>query len=160
MIVRRFLAWAQNAPAAARAKGAGALARAWLYSDLSPDDRREALVAMTALLDDSAIAVRQALSEVLANHSQAPRHIVSMLAVDHADVALPVLAHSPLLSDAELIDCATIGDTFCQCAIASRSARSSNRCRAPPSSPGKSGRPRSARDSRNRHADVSRFSAP
>ena len=124
MIVRRFLAWAQNAPAAARAEGAGALARAWLYSDLSPDDRREALVAMTALLDDSAIAVRQALSEVLANHSQAPRHIVSMLAADHADVALPVLAHSPLLSDAELIDCATIGDTFCQCAIASRSGLS------------------------------------
>ena len=120
MIVRRFLAWAQNAPAAARAEGAGALARAWLYSDLSPEDRREAIVALTSLLDDSAIAVRRALSDVLAAHPQAPRHIVSMLAADHSDVALPVLARSPLLSDAELIDCATIGDILCQCAVASR----------------------------------------
>ena len=130
MIVRRFLAWAQNAPASARAEGAGALARAWLYSDLSDQDRREVLVALTALLDDSAIIVRQALAEVFAASEHAPRHVVSLLAADQAEVALPVLARSPLLSQAELIDCAAIGEVLAQCAIASRSDLSAGVCAA------------------------------
>jgi uncharacterized protein (DUF2336 family) len=120
MIVRRFLAWAQNAPASARAQGAGALARAWLYSDLSEEDRRQVLVALTSLLDDSSVAVRQAMAEVFASTPHAPRHIVSLLAADQAEVALPVLARSPLLSDAELIDCAAVGEAMSQCAVAAR----------------------------------------
>ena len=38
MIVRHFLQWVRTAPAAERADATGALARAYLYSDLSPDD--------------------------------------------------------------------------------------------------------------------------
>ena len=51
-IVRRFLAWAQSADADARAQGASALARAYLYSELTAPLRAEAALAMTALLDD------------------------------------------------------------------------------------------------------------
>jgi uncharacterized protein (DUF2336 family) len=130
MIVRKFLTWAQNSPPAARAEGAGALARAWLYSDLSGEQRREVLVALTALIDDSAVAVRQALSTVFASTPHAPRHIVSMLAADQAEVALPVLARSPLLSDAELIDCAALGQPMAQCAVASRAPLSPPVCAA------------------------------
>ena len=39
MIVQRFLSWVQNAPAGARAEATGALARAWLHSDLGDRDR-------------------------------------------------------------------------------------------------------------------------
>ena len=39
MIVRQFLHWVRTAPAAERSDATTALARAYLYSDLSPDDR-------------------------------------------------------------------------------------------------------------------------
>jgi uncharacterized protein (DUF2336 family) len=42
MIVRQFLHWARTAPAGERAEATGALARAYLYSDLSDDDRTAA----------------------------------------------------------------------------------------------------------------------
>ncbi|HZD90820.1 MAG TPA: hypothetical protein VE224_12010 [Pseudolabrys sp.] len=39
MIVRQFLQWVRSAPAGERAEATSALARAYLHSDLSPDDR-------------------------------------------------------------------------------------------------------------------------
>jgi uncharacterized protein (DUF2336 family) len=42
LIVRQFLQWQRTAPAAERAEASGALARAYLYSDLSADDRAAA----------------------------------------------------------------------------------------------------------------------
>jgi uncharacterized protein (DUF2336 family) len=120
MIVRRFLAWAETAPAASRAQGAGALARAFLTADLVPSDRREAERALTRLLDDPSPLVRRALAESFASAGDAPRHIVVVLANDQSDVAAPILSLSPLLNDAELIDCAAIGDAFAQAAIALR----------------------------------------
>ena len=65
MIVRSFLSWAQTASAAQRAEGAGALARAYLYSDLDPAARRDAEIALTSLLDDPSPLVRRALRLVL-----------------------------------------------------------------------------------------------
>src|SRR2546423_1117772 len=39
MIVRQFINWIRTAPAGERAEATRALARAWLISDLSHDDR-------------------------------------------------------------------------------------------------------------------------
>ena len=39
MIVRQFISWIRTAPAGERAEATRALARAWLISDLSEDDR-------------------------------------------------------------------------------------------------------------------------
>ena len=119
-IVRRFLAWAQRADAFDRAEAASALARAYLHSDLAPPVRAEAVVAMTALLDDPSVVVRRALAEALASASEAPRHLALALANDQSEVAAAVLARSPVLTDAELVDCAAIGDVVAQCAIARR----------------------------------------
>ena len=58
MIVRQFLQWVRTAPAAERAEATSALARAYLYSDLSPDDRAAAEGAMIMLLDDPSPLVR------------------------------------------------------------------------------------------------------
>jgi len=120
MIVRKFMQWAATASSAERAEGAGSLARAYLYAEFGAQDRREAEVALTALLDDPAPSVRKALSEAFASAAEAPVAIVVALANDQSDVAAPVLSRSPLLGDGELIDCAAIGDAFAQAAIALR----------------------------------------
>ena len=120
MIVRQFLLWAQTAPAGQRAEAAGALARAYLYSDFSPEDRWEAETAMTALLDDPSPLVRRALAEAFANAKDAPRHLVVALANDQDDVAALVLSRSPVLSDADLVDCAALGGELARTAIALR----------------------------------------
>src|SRR5258708_4848484 len=46
MIVRQFLHWVRTAPAGERAEATGALARAFLYSDLSPEDRAAVAAAI------------------------------------------------------------------------------------------------------------------
>jgi len=53
MIIRRFLLWAQSASPGQRAEAVSALARSFLYSELSPEERWEAETAMTAMLDDA-----------------------------------------------------------------------------------------------------------
>jgi uncharacterized protein (DUF2336 family) len=78
MIVQRFLAWVQTAPVGARAEATSALARAYLYSDLTDRDRADAEAALTSMLDDPSPLVRRALAEVGA------REAVISLAVNPA----------------------------------------------------------------------------
>jgi uncharacterized protein (DUF2336 family) len=130
MIVRNFLSWAQTANAAQRADGAGALARAYLYAQMEPQERRESEIALTSLLDDPSPLVRRALADNFASAVDAPHAIVSALANDQSDIAAPVLSRSPLLTEAELIDCAAIGDAFAQSAIALRARVPAGVCAA------------------------------
>ena len=120
MIIRQFLQWARTACAADRAEGAGALARAFLYSDLSAQDRSAAETALTSLVDDPSPLVRRSLAEALASAADAPPHIISALANDQSGVSALVLGRSPLLGEAELVDCAAVGDAYAQAAIALR----------------------------------------
>ena len=119
-IVRRFLAWAQSADADSRAEGASALARAYLYADLTASLRAEAALAMTALLDDSSVLVRRALALALCRASDAPRAVVLALAADEPEAAAPMLQHSPVLTETDLVDCAAAGDVVVQTALAHR----------------------------------------
>jgi uncharacterized protein (DUF2336 family) len=120
MLVRKFMLWVDQASAAERAEGAGALARAYLYADFTETEKREAEVALYSLLDDSSPIVRKSLAEAFASAIDAPHAIVLALANDQSAISSIVLGRSPLLSDAELIDCAAIGDAFAQAAIALR----------------------------------------
>jgi uncharacterized protein (DUF2336 family) len=120
MIVRQFISWIRHAPAGERAEATRALARAWLISDLSADDRDAAEGALLLMLDDSAAQVRQAMAEVFAATPHAPATIVRALAADQASVAVPVLEFSPLLFDADLVDIVATGDNAVQCAVARR----------------------------------------
>jgi len=120
MIVRQFLLWARTAPPGHRAEAVGALARAFLYSDLKPEERREAETALTAMLDDPSPLVRRALAEPFANATEAPRHLVVALANDQSEIAALILSRSPVLTDADLIDAAALGDEPVQAAIAQR----------------------------------------
>src|SRR5262249_10524596 len=120
MIVRQFLQWVRQAPPGERAEATSALARAYLYSDLSADDLAAAEGAMIMLLDDPSPLVRRTLAEVFASSQMAPRVVVQALAADQTDVALPVLERSPLLLDDDLVDLIATGHADVQIAIAGR----------------------------------------
>jgi uncharacterized protein (DUF2336 family) len=122
MIVRHFLQWVRSAPAGERAEATSALARAFLYSDLTPDDLGAAEGAMLMLLDDPSPLVRRALADALAASPDAPPAIIFALAADQPSIAAPVLALSPLFVDADLIDAVAAGAPAVQTAIASRAA--------------------------------------
>ena len=122
MIVRHFLDWIRRAPAGQRAEATSALARAYLYSDLSVDDAAAAEGAMLMLLDDPSPLVRRALADALAASPSAPPAIVLALAADQPQIAAPVLALSPLFIDADLVDAVATGVGAVQTAIASRAA--------------------------------------
>jgi uncharacterized protein (DUF2336 family) len=120
MIVSQFQSWAETASPPSRADGVSALARALLYSDLTQEQSRATIRALTAFLDDPSALVRRALADALASAAEAPHHIILALAEDQPSIAAIVLSRSPVLSDAELIDFAANGDTPTQCAIAVR----------------------------------------
>jgi uncharacterized protein (DUF2336 family) len=120
MIVRQFLQWLRNAPPGERADATSALARAYLHSDLSADDLAAAEGAMIMLLDDPSPLVRRALADVFASSQKAPPVVVHALATDQPEIAVPVLEHSPLLFDADLVDIVATGHPEAQAAIAAR----------------------------------------
>lgn len=120
MIVRHFIGWVRTAPASERAEATRSLARAWLLSDLSADDSAAAEGALLMMLDDASPLVRQAMAEVFARSADAPAAIVQALAQDQASIALPILEHSPLLLDADLVDLVATGSCDVQRAVARR----------------------------------------
>jgi uncharacterized protein (DUF2336 family) len=122
MIVRQFLQWIRHAPPGERAEATSALARAYLHSELSNDDLAAAEGAMIMLLDDPSPLVRCALAEAFAYSENAPPVVVHALAVDQPEIAMPVLAHSPLLLEDDLVDLVATGHPEAQVAIAGRAA--------------------------------------
>ena len=120
MIVRHFLHWVRTAEAAERAEATSALARAYLYSELSDSDRIAAEGAMIMLLDDPSPLVRRALADALGSSADAPAAVMHALLNDQSDIAAIVLERSPTLLDSDLVDSIAIGDAAMQSAIARR----------------------------------------
>jgi uncharacterized protein (DUF2336 family) len=130
MIVHKFLAWAETAPTGRRAEGANLLARAYLHSPIDAETRSAMEAVLTLLLDDPAPEVRLALADALGASPRAPRHVIIALANDHDDIARLVLARSPVLIDAELVDIAAAAEEPLQMAVALRPRVSSLVCAA------------------------------
>jgi uncharacterized protein (DUF2336 family) len=120
MVVSHFLKWIYTARVGERAAAAAALARAYIDRDLPFEDRCAAEAALTLLLDDPSAKVRMAMAEVLAMSRHAPLQIIGALASDQPEVATLVLARSPLLTDADLIDRVASGQKATQTLIAGR----------------------------------------
>lgn len=120
MIVAKFLSWMDTAPVERRAEATSALARAYLYSEMDASEKEAAETALTILLDDPAPMVRESLSQALAASPHAPRQVVLSLIQDIDAVAVPVVACSPVLLDAELVDMVAERSVAIQIAIASR----------------------------------------
>ncbi|MCJ2085309.1 DUF2336 domain-containing protein [Methylobacterium sp. E-005] len=120
MIIREFLTRTQNASAAQRAEAAAILGRAYLYGDLPADEAWEAKTALLTLLDDPSPVVRRALAETCAASARTPRPLVVALSCDVPEVARLILARSPVLTDADLVDAAALGDEATRAVIAAR----------------------------------------
>lgn len=120
MIVRHFLRWVQTAAPGERAEATSALARAYLYSDLSGEDRLAAEAAMIVLLDDSSPLVRRALADALSGSANAPHGVILALAQDQPEIAAIVAGQSPVLAEADLVDLVGAREENVQCAIAAR----------------------------------------
>jgi uncharacterized protein (DUF2336 family) len=122
MIVRHFLHWMNAAPAAERGDASAALARAYLYSDMSADDRAAAEGALIMLLDDPSPVVQGELARALAFSDEAPPAVILGLAGDQPEIASWVLEHSPLLLDTDLVELIAAGAATAQLAIAKRTS--------------------------------------
>jgi uncharacterized protein (DUF2336 family) len=121
MVVAQFLRWIDTAKVSERAAAAAALARAYLRTDVSFEDRCAAEAALTLLLDDPSWKVRYSIAEALSLSHRAPAQVIAALAADQPNVAEIVLARSPVLGDSDLIDRIASGDEKVQVAIAMRS---------------------------------------
>lgn len=75
---------------------------------------------MTMLLDDPSPLVRAALADALAFSPDAPASVVYALAAEQPQISSPVLQHSPLLIDADLVDAVATQGSSAQEAIARR----------------------------------------
>lgn len=120
MLVTSFLAWIENAGPQERAEATDMLAHAYLERTLGEESPEAAEAALTLVLDDPAKIVRRALAGTFADHWSAPRHIVLALAADHPDVAAPLLARSPVLQEADLVDLASHSEPKALVAMALR----------------------------------------
>jgi uncharacterized protein (DUF2336 family) len=120
MAIQEILTWLPAAPPAALAEEAGKLVHDYLYGSLSETEREDARRALILLVNHAPPAVRRALAEGLACAENAPHYLVHTLANDSSDIASIVLARSPVLSAAELVDCVATADAFAQSAIAHR----------------------------------------
>jgi uncharacterized protein (DUF2336 family) len=83
-------------------------------------EREHARHALTLLAGHASPLVRRALATTVASATNAPHCVVHALASDCSDVAAIILARSPLLSSAELVECAATADSIAQTAIALR----------------------------------------
>jgi uncharacterized protein (DUF2336 family) len=120
MILHQLIQWLRTASAGDRADTASSLARTYLYSDSSPEDKASAEAALLMLLDDPSPLVRKGIAEVFAASQAAPPAIVRALADDQPEIAAPILEHSPLLVDGDLVDQVATGSARVQVAIAKR----------------------------------------
>ncbi|MGE6785895.1 DUF2336 domain-containing protein [Ensifer adhaerens] len=120
MIIQAFLRWVETARTGERMRAASALARAYVDAQLNGLDRRAAEMAMTFLLDDPSPKVRHALAEALCGCSSVPRAIILGLAADQPEIAYPIVSHSPVLTDGDLVDLAARGTLETRALIAAR----------------------------------------
>ncbi|MGX1496491.1 uncharacterized protein (DUF2336 family) [Labrenzia sp. MBR-25] len=111
-------------------RAAQEFAERYLAAEPGSQEQISMAAALTILLDDPSRAVRKAIASLLASSTYAPGHVVRCLASDVDEVALPVLKHSPILTEVELVDLLAEGSDAVQCAIASREGLPASVCAA------------------------------
>ncbi len=90
------------------------------YGGLSAEESALADDILRLMAQDAALKVRAAFAEIVGSVPDIPKDVVLSLADDFERVALPVLRHSPVLSEQELIDLVRRGSPQKQKAIAER----------------------------------------
>ena len=88
--------------------------------ELTPEVRALIDQILTGLIHQVEVEVRQQVSQRIANIKSAPPELTKLLANDAIEIALPILHHSPVLTDADLIAIAKAKTTDHREAIAKR----------------------------------------
>ncbi len=120
MFIRQFLEWFTLAAVDERIEAVETFCAAYADKHVGLVNHPDTEAALALILDDPSSQVRLAMAHALAGIDFAPRHIMVALANDHSDVSAVVLAHSNLLTEADLVDCLAVGDDRAQIAIAMR----------------------------------------
>lgn len=107
-------------PVSARIVKAAALAQRCIDQQEPQQSRAFAEASLTLMLDDPSPKVRIAMADVLSTSAHSPLHIVTALAADQPEVAGYIIARSPLLSEADLIDRVSFGAPLIQLLVAAR----------------------------------------
>jgi uncharacterized protein (DUF2336 family) len=97
---------ARDKSVAARRKLVGSVSDLFFDDKRALTDRERSLMAeiLRQLIHDVEIEIRQALAHRLARERTAPPELIVALANDRIEVAHPILLHSDVLEDAELIE--------------------------------------------------------
>jgi uncharacterized protein (DUF2336 family) len=103
-----------------RAGAAFKICRAIDGADLSHDERAYAEEIVKIMAADAAALVRRALAVTLQNSPKLPHDVAAKLAKDIDAIALPVLMHSPVLTDRDLVEILRSCPPSKQVAVASR----------------------------------------
>ncbi|HVY04111.1 MAG TPA: DUF2336 domain-containing protein, partial [Caulobacterales bacterium] len=88
--------------------------------DLSGEERAHAETILKLMAEDAAASVRRALAVTLRNSPRLPHDLARQLADDIDSIALPILQHSPVLSDEDLIEIVRSAPPSKQVAVAKR----------------------------------------
>lgn len=100
---KQLLAFAQNKTEAGRSQFAGAVARFFDETVMSDVQRQLAGDVLLDLVRQAERDLRQALAERLAVQDNVPAELIVLLANDEISIAEPVLLHSKLLKDIDLM---------------------------------------------------------
>jgi uncharacterized protein (DUF2336 family) len=109
-----------------RAELAGKLAHEIENPDLNASETALAQDIVRIMAKDVETSVRQALSQNLRNATRLPHDVALKLANDIESVALPILEHSKVLTDSDLVEIVRSGTAGKQDIIASREGISEN----------------------------------
>jgi uncharacterized protein (DUF2336 family) len=108
-----------------RAQAAHKICRTIDSAPLNETERDHAEAILKMMAEDAAVSVRRSLSVALQNSPNLPRALALKLAEDIDAIALPILQHSPVLSDTDLVEIMRAAPPSKQLAVASRDNLSS-----------------------------------
>lgn len=103
-----------------RAAAAHKICRSFETATLTEEDRARAQDILRVMAQDAAELVRRALAVTLKNSPLVPRDVAMRLAKDVESIALPILAESPVFTDADLAEIVRLGGPVRQLVIAKR----------------------------------------
>lgn len=121
MATSHFTQWIEQTDVTAKIAAVDTMCNAYLQGDYTSENKRAAESAMMMLLDDPSPDVRQALAARICVSDEVPLFILNRLAQDQIEVAGPVLAFSPYLTENCLIDLIANGTREHRMVIAQRS---------------------------------------
>ncbi len=111
-----------------RASVAHRVCRRIALDNLAPEERAHADEIIAILVEDAAELVRRTLAVTLRNSPRLPRAVALRLAEDIDSVAVPILQHSPVLNDEDLVELVLALPEIKQAAIARRTNVSAQVC--------------------------------